>query len=249
MLPEQLIGFNMPIYIAVGFILFLAGFIQGLSGFGAVLMSLPLLAVFLDIKTVIPLAALAGQTITLMVLFQLKQQLDWGKIMPLIVSALPGILVGVYFLKRMDQGVIHWVLGITLIVYSLYSLFFRRGNSALTERWAYLFGFLGGCLGGAFSASGPPVIVYTSLCPWSKDQIKVTLQGFFVMSGMVVVLTHACNGLTTLPVVRFFSAGLPLLFLGTYIGGRFYGRVNETAYRRIMMLLLAGLGLLMIVRA
>ena len=69
------------------------------------------------------------------------------------------------------------------------------------------------------------------------------------MSGMVVVMVHAANGLTTLPVVRFFAAGLPLLFLGTYIGGRFYGRINETAYRRIMMVLLAGLGVLMIVRA
>jgi len=105
-------------YIAVGFVLFLAGFTQGLSGFGAILMSLPLLAVFLDIKTVIPLAA---QAVTLMVLFQLKQHLDWKKI-------------------------------------------------------------------------------------------------------------------------------LPLLFLGTYIGGRFYGRINEVTYRRIMMILLAGLGVLMIVR-
>ena len=139
-------------YIAVGFILFLAGFTQGLSGFGAILMSLPLLAVFLDIKTVIPLTALAAQAITLIVLFQLKQHLDWKKILPLVVSALPGILVGVYFLKRMEKGVIHWILGITLIVYSLYSLFLRRNESALKERWAYLFGFLGGCLGAGPSA-------------------------------------------------------------------------------------------------
>ncbi|MDF1591947.1 MAG: sulfite exporter TauE/SafE family protein [Desulfobacterales bacterium] len=113
---------SMLTYIAVGFVLFLAGFIQGLSGFGAILMSLPLLAVFLDIKTVIPLAALAAQAITLMILNQLKHHLDWKKI-------------------------------------------------------------------------------------------------------------------------------LPLLFLGTYIGGRFYGRIDEILYRRIMMVLLAGLGVLMIVRA
>ena len=236
-------------YIAVGSVLFLAGFTQGLSGFGAILLSLPLLAVFLDIKTVIPLTALAAQAITLVVLFQLKQHLDWKKILPLVVGAVPGILVGVYFLKRMDRGVIHWILGATLIVYSLYSLLLGKNKPTLRERWAYLFGFLGGCLGGAFSAAGPPVIVYTSLCAWGKDQIKVTLQGYFLISGMMVVLAHALNGLTTPPVVRFFAAGLPLLFLGTYIGGRFYGRINEIAYRRLMMVLLAGLGVLMIVRA
>lgn len=104
-------------------------------------------------------------------------------------------------------------------------------------------------MGGAFSAAGPPVIVYTSLCAWSKDQIKVALQGYFLIVGIVVVLAHAINGLTTLPVVRLFAAGLPLLFLGTYIGGLYCGRITETAYRRILLLLLAGMGILMIFRA
>jgi len=239
----------MHTYIWVSLIFFLAGFTQGLSGFGAILMSLPLLSIFLDIKTVIPLVALAAQAITLIVLIQLRQILDWKKILPLVTSALPGILVGVLFLKRMDKGVIQWILGVTLIVYSLYSLFVKAKKAGLQERWAYLFGFLGGCLGGALSAAGPPVIVYTSLCAWSKDQIKVTLQGYFILSGMMVIMAHAVNGLTTPVVIRFFGAGLPLLFLGTYIGSRFYSLIDEAAYRKIMLFLLVGLGILMLYRA
>jgi uncharacterized membrane protein YfcA len=239
----------MNTYIWISFILFLSGFTQGFSGFGAILIALPLLSIFLEIKMVIPLVALAAQVITLIVLIQLKQHLDWKKIIPLIISALPGILVGVYFLKRLDKGVIHWILGITLVVYSLYSLLTRARANGIREKWAYLFGFLGGCLGGALSAAGPPVIVYTSLSDWGKDQIKVTLQGYFVLSGFVVIIAHAINGLTTLPVIRFFAAGLPMLFLGTYVGSRFYGAINEAAYRRIILLLLSGLGVLMIYRA
>ncbi len=51
-------------YLFIGIIAFCAGFIQGLSGFGSVLLSLPLLALFLEVKTAIPLAALFGVALT-----------------------------------------------------------------------------------------------------------------------------------------------------------------------------------------
>lgn len=171
----------MQTYLWICLILFLAGFVQGLSGFGAVLFSLPLLSIFLDIKTVIPLVALAALMMTLIVLIQLWRHLEWKKVYPLIIGALPGVFVGVYFLKKFDKGVIHWILGATLIVYALYSLFIQKSVKGIRERWAFLFGFLGGCLGGAFSAGGPPAIVYTSLSSWNKDQIKVTLQLFCII--------------------------------------------------------------------
>jgi len=168
----------MQTYILICLIVFFAGFTQGLSGFGSILLSLPLLAIFLDIKIVIPLVAIYGVSITIILLVQLWKYLDWQKIFPLFLGALPGIPIGVYFLKKLDKGMIQWILGIMLISYSLYSLFFRSTNKGIREGWAYLFGFFSGCLGGALSASGPAVIVYTSLQAWSKDKIKVTLQGF-----------------------------------------------------------------------
>lgn len=239
----------MQTYILICLIVFFAGFTQGLSGFGSILLSLPLLAIFLDIKIVIPLVAIYGVSITIILLVQLWKYLDWQKIFPLFLGALPGIPIGVYFLKKLDKGMIQWILGIMLISYSLYSLFFRSTNKGIREGWAYLFGFFSGCLGGALSASGPAVIVYTSLQAWSKDKIKVTLQGFFMVSGMVVIFFHALSGLTTVTVLRFFLVSLPLLFLGTYTGSFFYGKIKEEDYKRVMLILLAFLGGFMIYRA
>ena len=238
----------MQTYFWVCLILFLAGYVQGVSGFGAILISLPLLSLLLDIKTVIPLTALAAQTITLMILVRLWNHLDWKKVYPLVISSIPGILVGVYFLKKLNAGVIHGILGVILIAYSLYSLFIKTSVNGIRDSWAYLFGFLGGCLGGAFSASGPPVIVFTSLSSWSKDQIKVTLQGYFILSGLFVISAHAFGGLTTVHVLRLFGVALPALLLGTYAGSIFYGKIPEKSYRKIMLILLAFLGILMVLR-
>jgi uncharacterized protein len=238
----------MEIYFYLTIVALGAGFIQGLSGFGSVLLSLPLLALFLDIREAIPLVNLMGVILTVMLIVQLRAHWDWGKIMPLLVGALPGIPVGVYLLKRMDPAHVQIVLGLVLVAYAIYGLLFKLPVGRVGGPWAYLFGFFAGGLGGAISASGPSVIVYTSLQAWSKDQIKVTLQGFFIISGLLIGVFHAANGLTTEGVIRNFLVTIPTLLAGTWFGSRLYGKFREEGYRRVMLVLLGVLGVFTLVR-
>lgn len=238
----------MEIYFFLGAVAFAAGFIQGLSGFGSVLLSLPLLAIVLDVKTAIPLVGLFGVALTLFLLIQLREHWDWKKIYPLFLGSIPGAPLGVWLLKRTDAQWIQWAAGAVLIGYALYGLLWKPIIQGMKPGWAYFSGFFAGCLGGAISASGPPVIVYTSLQPWSKDQIKVTLQGFFVASGVVVIFFQALEGLITERVLWYFLASLPLLLGGTWTGSLLYGRLPETTYRKVMLILLAFLGLFMLLK-
>ena len=233
-------------YTLIVLITFLAGFTQGLSGFGSILLALPLLTLFLDIKTVIPLAALHGLLTTIILFIELRKSLDWQKILPLFAGSIPGIPIGVYFLKNMNTDTIQLTMGLILVSYALFNLSFRPVMWELRTAGASLTGFLAGCLGGALGAAGPPVIVYTSLQPWSKDTIKATLQGFYLASGMLVVFLHALNGLTTMPVLWYFLISMPALILGTYVGSFFYGRIGDQTYKKIMFILLALLGAFLI---
>ncbi|MCK5551998.1 MAG: sulfite exporter TauE/SafE family protein, partial [Deltaproteobacteria bacterium] len=127
----------METYLWICIIVFFAAFTQGLSGFGSVLVALPLLAIFLDIKTVIPLAALYGISIASLLLIQLWRHFEWKKIYPLLIGATVGIPIGVFFLKELNRDMIQWILGIILISYSMYSLFFKSSRSGIREGWAY----------------------------------------------------------------------------------------------------------------
>ncbi|HET57627.1 MAG TPA: sulfite exporter TauE/SafE family protein [Deltaproteobacteria bacterium] len=236
----------MEIYLLLCIVAFGAGFIQGLSGFGSVLLSLPLLALFLDIKTVIPLVALFGEALTIFLLVQLRRHWDWRKIYPLFLGSIPGIPVGVVLLARTDGQLLQIIIGIVLIIYALYGLLFKPVVVTMGKVWAYAFGFTAGFLGGAVSAAGPPVIVYTSLQSWTKDEIKITLQGFFAASGIIVVTCQAVGGLVTGTVLYYFVAGLPLLLVGTWAGSLLYGRIGESAFRRVMLIVMGLLGLFMI---
>ena len=236
----------MEIYLFLCIIAFCAGFIQGLSGFGSVLLSLPLLALFLDIKTVIPFVALLGVTLSIFLSIQLRQHWDWKKIYPLCLGSIPGIPVGVLFLNRIDGQLIQWTVGVVLVAYAIYGLLLNPAVRKMGRVWAYPFGFAAGFLGGAISASGPPVIVYTSLQPWTKDQIKVTLQGFFIISGILVVLSQAMAGLVTRQVLFYFLIALPLLLIGTWLGSFLSGRIREETFRKIILIMMGLLGLFII---
>ena len=228
-------------------VVFLAGLLQGFTGFGSVLLALPLLALFLDVKTAVPLMAMAGLLLNAFLVIPLRRHLAWKKIRPLLAGSIPGVPCGVYLLRALDGRAIMLLLGAVLLLYGLYGLVIwterRTPPRAPREGWAYLLGFLAGALGGGFSTPGPPVIVYTSMQPWTKDEIKATLQGFFLISGVLIVLAQAASGLVTPEALHYFYVSILPILAGTWLGHFFYGKIPEIVYRRVVFIMLILLGL------
>lgn len=224
------------------------GFTQGLTGFGSIIVSLPLLVLFLDIKAVIPLVGLFALCINLLLVIQLRRSLDYKRILPLLVAAAPGIPAGVFLLKTVQAHTLELWLGVTVLLFGLYSLTREPARRELTRPWTWLAGFLAGCLGGSIGANGPPIIVYAAFQPWPKDEVKSTMSGFFLAAGVGISGMHAAFGLVTGRVLELFAAGLPALLLGVLAGSYCYGRLNESGYRRLVVLLIVALGAFMLER-
>ncbi len=239
----------MTTYFLVALIFLLAGFTQGVSGFGSALVAMPLLVMFMDVKMAVPLCMLNGLIITLFLSLQLKNHIDWKKIMPLFLGCLPGIYVGVTFLKEVNSDVIKILLGVILIAYALYGLVLRPKSRKISPTWSYPAGFATGAIGSAFSTGGPPAIIYTTLTGWSKNDIKATLSGFFFSTGLIIAVAHAINGLTTIVVLRYFAASISFVFLGVYVGSIYYGRLKKETYVRVILGILILMGIMMIVSA
>ncbi len=235
----------MEVYIAICTIAFVAGFIQGLTGFGSVLLSLPLIALFLEFKTAVPFMTVCGIVLSLILIIQLRSAWDWKKVYPLLIGSLPGIPIGTYMLKTLESAPMYIFLGSILIAYSLFGIFFKGIIKELKKGWPYLIGFFSGILGGAVAASGPPVIIYTFLQPWDKDKIKVTLQGFFVISGFFTLAYFIYHGLISQKVLILSGLALPFITAGTLSGSFFYGKLNDASYRKLMFYTLAALGIMM----
>jgi len=233
-----------PLFISIIFLL--AGFIQGVSGFGSALVAIPLLTLIVDIKAAVPLCILNSLIITTYLSFKMRRHLDTKKILPLCVAAVPGIIAGSTILKQVSSTIIRVSLGILLVAYSVYSLLTTPKPRKLHKAWSYLAGFLSGAIGAAFSAGGPPTIIYTTLNDWEKDSIKATLSGFFLFNSYLIAIVHAVEGLTTVEIFTYFMISAPFVLLGTVLGTICYGKIPRKRYLQIIFAFLTVMGIMMI---
>jgi uncharacterized membrane protein YfcA len=238
----------MTVFLLSSFIFLLAGLIQGLNGFGGGLVAIPLLCLIMDVKLAIPLSILSGLVITTSMVYELRNFLEWRKILPLLIGSIPGVFVGTVLLKHADPVLINHILGLLLISISGINLIIKLKPINPSVIWGYVAGFFAGGINAAVGAGGPPAIIYTTLTDWKKDEIKATLTGFFVLNGYVTAAVHACNGMITRTTMGYFFSTLFFVLLGTSAGSRISGRINRRTSLRIVYVLLMGLGLLLLVR-
>jgi uncharacterized protein len=239
----------LQVHLLLCLIALFAGFTQDLSGFGSVLVALPLLTFLLDLKTAVPLVNLWGLAINVILLLNLRRHVSFKRIWPLVGAALPGIPLGVSSLKHMPIWVLETVLGGLLVVFSLYFVWSGGKTRHLSRGWAYAAGFGSGCLGGGLGASGPPVIIYAALQPWPKDQIKSTLTGYFFLSGLIIIAAQGASGLITAGVLMWSLLSIPFIVLGVILGSWCYDRLETPRYRQVVVGLITLLGLLTLAKA
>ena len=236
----------MSAIISICCILFVAGWVQGVSGFGSALIAIPLLTLIIDIKTAVPLCSLASTVIATYMTLQLRHSFDLKKIGPLCMGAIPGIAVGATLLKTVPSHIIETVMGVFLIGYGVFNLFFAIPPKRIHRRWGYLAGFLTGAIGAALSAGGPPTIIYTTLNNWTKDEIKATLSGFFCFTSYLVIVAHLITGVTTLSVFKTFLISGPFILLGTALGTYCYRFFKKDFYLKVVFFSLIVMGAMMI---
>jgi uncharacterized membrane protein YfcA len=236
----------MTVYFFLFLIFLVAGFTQGVTGFGFGLLAIPLLSLFIDIKTAVPLCNLLGILVTAFLSLRLRKHIDRRKILPLLFGCIPGVAVGTLVLKKAPPELLSVLMGIMLIAYALYRLTSKQQPRSIHPRWAYAAGFFSGAISSAFSAGGPPTIIYTTLRGWDKNEIKATLSGFFLTGSLTVITAHALTGLTTRLVLHYFLLAAPVVIGGVYLGSLLYDRVDTSSYLKLLHYLLLVMGILMI---
>ena len=204
--------------IVVPLILFLATLIRSSFGFGEALVAVPLLALLIPVKVAAPVAVLASITVAFIVLLQDWRKMHARSVGRLVLPTMLGIPLGLVLLKSVPEPIVKAVLATVIIVFAGYSLFSAKQQELTNDRFAWLFGFGAGVLGGAYGMNGPPLAIYGSLRKWSPQHFRATLQGYFLPASLAGLGGYGVAGLWTPAVNRFYLISLPLVVLATVLG-------------------------------
>jgi len=228
---------------------FAGALVAGLSGFAFGLVAA---SIWLYILT--PL-----QTATLIVAFglivqgysvwNLRRSLDWKKLAPFILGAALGVPVGVGILTWANPAHVRIGVGVFLVLYSLYALFrpaiapVKAGGAAADAG----VGFLNGMLGGITGLAGILVTIWCGLRGWPKDVQRTVFQPVAVATFLMSALWIGARGAITTDTIKLFLIGLPALLAGTWVGLKLFGRLNEAAFRKLVLVLVLASGVVLVI--
>lgn len=234
-------------YALSGIVILVASFVQGLTGFGFSLLAVPLLTIVIGVKNAVTLGVICGICVTFYNFWTLRKHFTLISIRELAIGSLVGIPFGSYFLRETHSDVIRDMLGMVILAFVIFSLLNLPRMPSLNRLWGYLFGMAAGLCGGAVSVSGPPILIYSYIKDWNKEEFKGTIAAYFFATGLLIFASHLVTGSTNGMTLLRFIALSPFLVLGAFSGHYFFGRINSTAFRRIILGILLILGISMLV--
>jgi len=227
---------------------FLAAFVTGISGFAFGLIAA---GIWLHVISPVQTAALIvafGLLAQGTSVWKLRHALNWSRLWPFLLGGALGVPVGVGILEWVNPRHLREGVGAVLVLYSLYSL--ARPNLPLPATNSVIdaiIGFLNGVLGGATGLAGIIVAVWCGLLAWPKDQQRAVFQPVAVVVFLMSAGWLGAEGAASWDVAWLFVIGLPALACGLWLGLRLYGRLDEQAFRKLILVLLLVSGVSMFI--
>lgn len=216
------------------FVTMIAAVINTTTGFGFGILSVPMYSLVMPTVLAVAVAGLLTFILSSWLAKINFRQIIWKQIfIPLPIAMLAGYAC-VYFTDKMPEHLIKRVLGVVLMLLSVYFLrYSERIRLRPTAVNGILMGIVGGSLQGLFSMGGPPMVLYYLSTISDKNQYMATLQVYFVFINISVLLMRFQQGYITGQCWRYFWILLLPMFAGMWLGVKLFRRMDEKRLRTV----------------
>lgn len=236
---------------AIAAAFFLGGIAKGGIGFGVPLVSLPLLAIVIDVRTALAL-------LTFPIVFSNGWQAWQGgaaragrpRLRGLLIAMTLGCALGATAIVRLDERFFFLALGLIVLGFVVTStvipaLRVPAGHQASVGAVA---GFVAGVMGGLSTAFGPPVVMYLFALHLRHEVFVATIGTIYSYASLLLVASYVAVGILTWPLAGLSLACIPPLAAGMACGARLTRLASQATLRRVVLIFLLLIGLNMLRR-
>lgn len=212
----------------------LASFAFSFAGFGFSLLAVPLLALLLPIKTAVALQLPFSALLVLINALRYGRTLPWQSLMPLFIGAAVAIPLGVIALDRMPEILMKRTLA--LLIVTAVILARTRNGSLLLGRFAdsrtggAVMGGISGWFIGAYTAGGPPAVIYATARFPDEKKAKGVIGIFFSLSYLFVITLFFSTGIMNAGTLSHSLIHTPAVLIGFIMGGLLVKKVSHDGY-------------------
>ena len=221
----------------------LAGFVQGLSGFGFGLTAMALWAWTLDPKLAAALAVFGALVGQLLAAFTVRRGWDLRALLPFLAGGLAGLPLGLWLLPRLDVPMFKAVLGLMLVVVCPLMFFATRlPRVQVGPAGDALAGAAGGVMGGLGGFTGVVPTLWCTVRGFDKDRQRAIIQNFNLAMQVVTFGSYLATGIIEPYMLPLLAIVAPAVVIPVLLGARLYLGISEVAFRKLVLGLLAASG-------
>jgi len=248
-LPAGLGAFELALAAAMVFAAFT---VRGMSGFGAGMVGIPLLAFVMPVHTAVPMFSIL--VLTLFVIISIR---DWKVVVHeelrrLLLPTLLGVAVGIVLLQQLDNRMLLKLLGGLLIAYATYATavrIFGLPQLNCSARWAFPVGFVGAVIDTVFSGGGGTlVVIYLHMRGVERQPFRATVAVVWLVEMVARMIGYGAAGYYTVGTLVLCLILLPMMWAGTYAGEKIGNRISQETFTKVLSALLALTGVMLLLK-
>ena len=247
----MILGLSVPDAIYCVAAMLIAYGLRGSTGFGGAV-GMPLLALVVPMKILVPMWTLLGFTSSVTILGRERGYVAVREFVVFIPWCIAGSAVGLYFFKTLDAVALARGLGVLVLLYAALMLVaMLRGQSGalpLPRVVAPLAAVISGAVGTVFGATASVFFaMYLDAYSLAKRAFRATTSAMLLTLSGVRGIGYFAVGEFTADAWIAFAAALPVMLLGIYIGDRIHMNVSEATFKWLVCftLFLCGIPLLL----
>lgn len=207
----------------------MAGFVQGVTGFGSGIIMMIFLPYLLPINQSAGVSTLTMIVANIMVVWHYRKYLKWQRLVLPFIIYITTAFFSVYLSKSMATGHLKFLLGLLLVVLAIYYLIMSIHSIKLKSIPIYVmfvFAIISGFFNGLFGIGGPLMALYFLTIADSKENYLASIQTFFLIDTFCITSIRFASGILTLVNLKFVFVGIIGAVAGTILANHLVKHLN-----------------------
>ena len=219
-------------------IVLIAGFIQGLTGFGLSIVAIPFLLLLFPLQEIVPSIVVLALLTNSLVLIPARREVQFKQFKLLVVMGILFMPVGVYSLRYLNSDYLQLCFGILVTLFSL-MLILNKTFPIKREKIGYtIAGAFSGFLNGSLSLSGPPVVLFLSNQGVKKETFRANITLYFLILNVITIAIFSATGMLNTVIFERILFLAPALVIGVLFGIKVSKTIKDNTFRMFVLVML-----------
>ena len=225
-----------------------AALLQAFMGFGLPIVVMATLPFFIEYSRALAIAQAVGLVSTTFVALRFRKNIRFDILVPVMIPSLLIQVIATIVSVKAAGTVLFVMLGVLLIILSLYFLAFSdKIVFNPTKKLSLGVGLVCGVCAGLFAINGPQAALYVLPAVKEKREYLATIQAFFALTNLEATIIRAIMGSLTFGDLPLLCGAWAAMLAGTGVGFILFKNVKTAFLKKAVYLFIGIVGVWIIV--